>query len=190
MNLGLDAGTIALGITIFAARVVDVTIGTIRTISTVRGRTRAAFLLGLAEISIWLFVIAAVITDIHERPILGLFYALGFSTGNVVGILVEKRLALGHVVLRVFARSNGARLAQAIRKAGYTVTTFEGRGAAGPVIEVYVVCRRRALPEILKIVGEVTPKAFHVIELAGTVNRPVQAPLYRATGWRAVLKKR
>jgi len=190
MDLGLDAGTILLGVAIFAARVVDVTIGTIRTISTVRGRTKAAFLLGLAEISIWLLVIAAVIADIHERPILGLFYALGFSTGNVVGILVERRLAFGYVVLRVFARHNGARLAQAIRKGGHSATTFEGKGGAGPVIEVCVVCRRKALHEILGIVRDISPKAFHIIELAGTVSRPLRAAPQPATGWRAVLKKK
>ena len=94
MGLGLDLTTIITGILLFFARVVDVSMGTIRTISIVHGRTKMAFFLGFLEIGMWLAVISAVVSKIYERPILGIFYALGFSTGSVVGILIEKKLAL------------------------------------------------------------------------------------------------
>ena len=73
---------IKTGLLIFFARICDVSIGTLRTIATVNGRTRIAFILGFIELNIWVTVIAAVIKNIHSSYILGFFYALGFATGR------------------------------------------------------------------------------------------------------------
>jgi len=188
--LGLDGYTLLTGVLVFLVRIVDVSLGTLRTISTVQGRTRTAFVLGFVEVSMWLAVIAAIVNRVAERPVLGVFYALGFSTGNVVGILLERRLAFGHVVLRIITAAEGADLARAIRDAGHPVTCFEGTGASGPVTEVCAVCRRRDLKAILSIVGEEAPDAFYVTEPVGSVRtfrRPTMQP---PTGWRAILKKK
>ncbi|MFH1502534.1 MAG: DUF5698 domain-containing protein [Candidatus Eisenbacteria bacterium] len=190
MDLGLDLYTLLTGVVVFLFRIVDVSLGTIRTISTVQGRTRTAFLLGFVEVSLWLAVIATIVSRVAERPILGVFYALGFSTGNVVGILIERRLAFGHTVLRVFTREKGEGLAQELREAGHSVTCFEGTGRSGPVVEVCVVCRRKALKEILPIVGSVVPDAFYVTESVGFVRSERRPTMQPPTGWRAVLKKK
>ena len=188
--LGLDAYTLTTGVLVFLFRIVDVSLGTIRTISTVQGRTRTAFLLGFIEVSMWLAVIAAIVNRVAETPVLGIFYALGFSTGNVVGILIERRLAFGHTVLRIFTKRRGAELAGALHEAGHPATRFEGTGAGGPVTEVVLVCRRRDLREVLATMSEIVPNAFYVTETVGSVRttrRPIMQP---PTGWRAVLKKK
>jgi uncharacterized protein YebE (UPF0316 family) len=123
----LDLYTLGTGVLVFLVRIVDVSLGTIRTISTVQGRTRTAFLLGFVEVSMWLGVIAAIVNRVAERPVLGVFYALGFSTGNVVGILIERRLAFGHTVLRVFTSDRGAEFAAALREAGHPATCVRPR---------------------------------------------------------------
>jgi uncharacterized protein YebE (UPF0316 family) len=190
VDWGLDLYTLGTGVLVFLVRIVDVSLGTIRTISTVQGRTRTAFLLGFIEVSMWLGVIAAIVNRVAAKPILGVFYALGFSTGNVVGILIERRLAFGHTVLRVFTPEKGTELAAALREAGHPVTSFEGAGGSGPVTEVCVVCWRRDLPRVLAIMGDVVPDAFYVTEPVGIVRsfrRPTMQP---PTGWRAVLKKK
>lgn len=190
MDLGFDTYTLLTGVLVFLVRVVDVSLGTLRTISTVQGRTRTAFLLGFVEVSMWLAVIASIVNRVAEKPVLGVFYALGFSTGNAVGILLEKKLAFGHTVLRVITPEKGGELASAIRGAGYPATCFEGLGASGPVTEVCVVSRRRDLRKILSVVSEIVPGAFYVTEPVGsvrTVRRPIMQP---PTGWRAVLKKK
>lgn len=179
-----------LGIAVFLTRVIDVTVGTIRTIATVQGRTQTAFMLGFLEVGLWIYVVSAVITKIAEEPLLGLFYAFGFSTGNVVGILVERKLAFGYAVLRIISMKTGREMAAAIRKEGFPVTTFTGEGKNGPVLELYMVVRRRKLQKILDIVKQLEPEAFYMTEPAGMVRdviRPMPKP---PTGWRAVLKKK
>jgi uncharacterized protein YebE (UPF0316 family) len=190
MNIGLDTPTLLMGVAVFFARVTDVTMGTMRTISIVQGRTRIAFLLGFLEVSVWLVVISAVINRIMEKPILGVFYALGFSTGNVVGILLEKRIAFGHMVLRFITPRAGKKMAEKVRDAGFGVTTFPGEGLSGPVTMLYVVCRRRDLPRVLQIARSVEPDAFYITEQAGRVSKIYRPFMPSPTGWRAIFKKK
>jgi uncharacterized protein YebE (UPF0316 family) len=190
MDLGLDAPTLLLGIVIFVARVTDVTMGTMRTISIVQGRTKFAFLLGFIEVSMWLVVISAVIHRIVEKPILGAFYALGFSTGNVAGILLERRMAFGHMVLRIITPRAGRMMAEKVRVAGFGVTTFQGEGISGPVTMLYVVCRRRDLPKVIQIARSIEPDAFYITEQAGSVSKIYRPFMPSPTGWRAIFKKK
>lgn len=182
--------TLQLGIMVFFARVVDVSVGTVRTISTVHGRMKTAFILGAIEVSVWIVVVSALIEKISDKPVLVIFYALGFSTGNVVGILMERRIAFGYAGLRIFCRENGMELAAALRQAGYAVTTFQGQGKSGPVLEVYMVVKRKDLKGILEISQEIEPDAFFTSEHVGTVRQMVKTLEKQRTSWCDFIKRK
>lgn len=185
-----DHGILLTGVLIFFARILDVSLGTVRTIAIVHGRTRTAFFLGFVEVSMWLVVITAVIGKVATNPVLAVFYALGFSTGNVVGIRLERLIGLGHNALRIISRGNGAQMAARIREAGCAVTTFEGEGMCGPVTELYIVCRRKDVGDILYLAKEVEPDAFYMTEQAASVSKIYRPTLHSSTGWRAILKRK
>ncbi|MEW6379564.1 MAG: DUF5698 domain-containing protein [bacterium] len=168
---GMGIGTLLTGILIFLARIVDVSLGTVRTISIVQGRVETAFLLGFVEVSVWLAVIASVMDRVKEKPILGVFYALGFSTGNAVGILLEDRVSFGHIVLRIISPQRSREMAEQIRGLGHAVTTFQGEGASGPVTELYVMCRKSDLKRIVALVKCIEPDAFYTTEKAGVAGK-------------------
>lgn len=179
-----------VGILIFFARIVDVSIGTLRTIVTIQGRIRLAFVLGFVEVTLWVTIISAIVKNIETAPVLALFYGLGFASGNVVGILAERRLGLGHVALRVFSRTAGEVLADQFRDQGQPVTVFHGEGRSGPVSQLMIVCARKKVREILEQVREKDPEAFYLVEFARDVGH-LPAPLcQQPTGWRSVLKKK
>lgn len=188
---GFDYPTMLLGVVIFFARVADVSMGTMRTISIVQGRTKIAFLLGFLEVSMWLVIISTVIHGIAQKPILGVFYALGFSTGNVVGIILEKRIAFGHIILRIISTKSGKEIAEKIRKGGHAVTTFQGEGLSGPVTMLYVVCLRKEQNEVVQVVKSIEPDAFYTVDMAGMVSK-IFRPFcpQQPTGWRAIFKKK
>jgi uncharacterized protein YebE (UPF0316 family) len=191
MLKGFDPATLFLGIVIFLARVTDVSMGTMRTISIVQGRTRIAFVLGFLEVSMWLVIISTVIHSISEKPILGVFYALGFSTGNVVGIIFEKRIAFGHIILRIISTKSGKEIAERIRKSGHAVTTFQGEGLYGPVTMLYVVCPRKEQNDVVQMVRSIEPDAFYTVDLAGSVSKIFRPCMpQEPTGWRAIFKKK
>lgn len=178
------------GLFVFAARVADVSLGTLRTIAIVHGRTLMSFWLGFFESAIWLVVVSTIVQSVSEQPALGIIYALGFATGNLVGIKVEKIIAMGHLILRVISRKNPDIIAERLRNQGYRVTSFKGEGKTGQVTELYIVCRRLDLKKLLFDVLALDSEAFYVTEQAGVVSnvcRPIMQPV---TGWRAVLKKK
>jgi uncharacterized protein YebE (UPF0316 family) len=177
-------------ILVFVARLTDVSLGTLRTIAIVHGRTLLSFWLGFFESAIWLAVISTVVQTVLQQPLLGVVYAFGFASGNLVGIKIEKLVAMGHLILRIISRNDPDSIAMKMRDKGYRVTTFNGEGKNGPVQELYIVCRRRDLKLLLKTVLSLDPEAFYVTEQAGSVSnvtRPIMQPV---TGWRAVFKKK
>jgi uncharacterized protein YebE (UPF0316 family) len=192
MDLINQIGSIHLlyAVAVFFARVTDVSLGTLRTIAIVHGRTTMSFWLGFFESAIWLAVVSTIVQAVHQQPALGIVYALGFATGNLVGIKIEKIIALGHLILRIITRNHPEQIAEAMRAKGHGVTTFTGAGKSGPVTELYVVCRRRDMRKLLQIVLSIDPEAFYVTEQAGSVSnvyRPIMQPV---TGWRAIIKKK
>jgi uncharacterized protein YebE (UPF0316 family) len=185
-----DTSTLLTGILIFLARICDVSLGTVRTIITVQGRGVVAFVLAIFEILIWITVISTVVQKVASQPILALFYALGFATGNLVGIAVERKIALGFMILRVFTRTAGRALTERLRAVGQPVTVFQGEGMRGPVDELYIACRRRDLSRILSIVNEEDPESFYITEMARDVCRTIGPLSAECSGWRSVFKRK
>ncbi len=186
----MDLYTFATGLLIFMARIADVSLGTVRVIVTVQGRSVIAFFLGICELLIWITVVSAVIHKIDAHPVLALFYAFGYATGNVAGISLERKLALGFIILRVITRTAGKPLAERIRAKGQPVTVFRGEGMRGPVDELYIACRRRELKRILDIVKAEDPDAFYITEMARDVSKAGRSPYFLFNGRRSVLKRR
>lgn len=149
---------------IAATRVVDVSLGTLRMIAVVNGRRWLAWGLGFFEVLLWVMVVSHVIRTIDlEHWYYGVAYALGFATGNWVGIAVEQRLAHGEQAVRVFTRA-GEGIAAVIRGEGYGVTVFDGEGKDGPVEMLYITMRRKSVPRVIEIVRKMDSMAFYVVD--------------------------
>lgn len=172
---------------IFALRVVDVSLGTVRTISIVNGRVTLAVLLGFFEVLIWITAISQVMVGVSKSPVLLVAYAGGFASGNGVGIFLERRLAMGTQLLKLFTR-RGDVAARVLRNAGRVVTSVKGEGRDGPVEILHIVTPRRQTREVIEIARRVDPELFYVIEPVAGWSRRV--PISNPTGWRAVVKKK
>jgi uncharacterized protein YebE (UPF0316 family) len=174
---------------IFVARVLDVSLGTLRTIAVVRSRGILASVLGFCEVSIWIVVITQVMRSL-DNPWNMLGWALGFAAGNAVGIQIERRLALGWLVVRILTRDRGAEVAAALRELGQRVTEFAGHDPDGDVSLLYTVAARGMVPRLLGAARGIDPDCVLVSEdVRGyqTAVRPMAPP---RTGWRAISKKK
>jgi len=131
------------------ARITDVTLGTIRIIYISRGMKMLAPIFGFFEILIWLMAIGQIMQNL-SNPVYYFAYAFGFSGGNLVGIFIEERLAVGRVILRIITQRDATELVGHLRSAGYGVTTVDAEGAQGPVKLIFTVIDR----EKIKAVGD------------------------------------
>lgn len=169
---------IGLPALIFAARVLDVSLGTLRIIFTARGRRYLAPLLGFLEVFIWI-VIVSQITRGAQNLVAYLAYAAGFAAGNYVGIWIENRLAIGTLILRAILSDEGAQatnLAATLHNAGYGVTRVSGEGANGPVQLIYTVVRRKDLAKVIDLIHQIHPRTFITVEEARSVEEGVFPP--------------
>jgi uncharacterized protein YebE (UPF0316 family) len=172
---------------IIMARTLDVSLGTLRTVFVVQGRRSLAWFLGFWEILIWVTVASRVIQNLSE-PVYLVAYALGYATGNAVGITLERWLAFGDQVVRVFTKE-GPRIAAQLRSEGFRAVAFPGDDDDGPIDMLFIEVPRRKTPDVALFIRHIDPNCFYTIDDVQMVSRP-SLLLHRPTGWRAVMKKK
>ena len=142
MHLSLEFTwtAVLVALSIFALRVVDMSLDTIRVLFVVRGKKLLSWILGFFQSAVFVVAISSVLANLNNiLSLLG--YAGGFATGNVVGMLIEERLAIGHIQLTIMSSLRGASIAEQLRAAGYAVTEISGRGRDGTVTVLHVECQ-------------------------------------------------
>ncbi|GEA16371.1 MAG: hypothetical protein PWR22_312 [Moorella sp. (in: firmicutes)] len=147
---------------IFLARVTDVSMATLRMLLLVRGKRFYAAGIGFFEVSIFVVTLKYVVDRLNDPASL-VFYAMGFATGNIVGSLIEEKVALGQVTAQVITLHNPLELAGTLRAAGFGVTVTEGQGRDGchPILNLSFP--RRQLNVIQQMVNKWDPEAFVVV---------------------------
>jgi uncharacterized protein YebE (UPF0316 family) len=153
---------LTLPLFIFLAEVAVVTLCTMRTIFISRRRKFLAPLLGLVEVSIWLFAIGQVMRNLSDLRCY-LAFAGGFTIGNFLGILLEKKLAIGNLVVNVISHRDAAMLIESLKLAKYGVTAIGAQGAKGPVQVVTTVIKRKELGNVLSLIKQFDAKAFYSV---------------------------
>lgn len=154
---------VILPLIVFLARFIDMALGTVRIIFLSRGRKFLAPLLGFVEVFIWITIVSQIVRGAHNI-VAYLAYAAGFAAGNYAGMLIEERLAIGTLVIRVILPKDGVSLVDRLRTEGYGATYVDGHGAGGPVRLIYTVVMRKELSRVVHLIQEVHPKAFFTVE--------------------------
>lgn len=169
---------------IFALRIVDVSLGTVRLMITVRGHRGWAALAGFLEVLIWIVAVGSALQHLDSAYHV-VAYAGGFATGNYVGIVLENALALGTVVVRaIIPNEDGGTTAQELRREGYTVTEVDGRGRDGPVDVLNIVVARRYAPSVIEAIEQQGPRSFITVEELRTTDRGSLRPSDRRAAGR------
>lgn len=166
---------VVLPVLIFIARILDVSFGTLRIIYVSRGMRTLAAIVGFFEVLIWIVAIGQVMQNLTNW-VTYVAYSLGFSFGNYVGVSIEKKLAIGNLIIRVITRKEADELVKFLWSSGYGVTSVDARGETGPVKVIFSIVKRKKLPEVLAIIKRFNPNAFYTIEDVRFVNETFPAP--------------
>jgi len=154
---------VILPLLIFFARICDVSLGTIRIIFVSKGIKYLAPIVGFFEILIWLLAIGQIMQNL-TNVYYYIFYAGGFAIGNLVGIIIDERLSIGTVGVRIITRKEAKDLIDALKKADFGVTAVDAEGSKGMVKIIFTVVNRQNIQDVIKIVKKYNPKAFYSIE--------------------------
>jgi uncharacterized protein YebE (UPF0316 family) len=154
---------IILPILILIARIVDVSIGTLRIIFIAKRKVVLAPLLGFFEVLIWLLAIEQIFKNLSNVACY-LAYAGGFGLGNYIGMILEKRIALGLELIRIITKSHSTELINQLKSFGNGVTVVGGCGSNGPVKIIFSVIPRKRMKEVISIVNSIEPSAYYTVE--------------------------
>jgi uncharacterized protein YebE (UPF0316 family) len=169
MNSTLQVWVI-IPLLIFFAMILNVTISTIRIIFLAKSMKILAPVLGFFEVVIWLLAISQVMKSLNN-PMNYITFALGFSFGNYVGILIENKLAMGMVLVRVITRKDATELVAQLRSNGYTVTNVNAEGNTGLVKIIFTVISRKKIKNVVNTIKQFNPNSFYTVENIGFVSK-------------------
>ena len=159
----LSIPTAVLPFIIFAMRVSDMSLDTLRVLFVIRGRKPLAWILGFFQSLLWVIAITSVLSNLDNLWNI-IAYAGGFATGNVVGMTIEERLAIGHSNMQIISSRWGIAIAETIREKGYAATEIAARGKDGTVSMISCSIRRRDIKVVRQEVNKIDPDAFITVE--------------------------
>lgn len=160
---------------IFILRVSDMTLDTLRVLFVMRGKKQIAWVLGFFQSAIFVLAIGKVLTQVNN-PLNIIGYAAGFATGNVVGMIIEERIAIGHIMINIISPRRGSAIVSHLREAGYAVTELSGRGKDGMVSLINCSVLRKQVDAVHQLVNDIDPEAFITAEDV----RPIRHGFWRA----------
>ena len=108
--------TLIMCMKIFFARLIDVSLGTFRTINTVKGKDLVAASIGLAEITVWFLIVKEALNTDNNSIWIVIAYALGFSVGTYIGGKISKKFIKSNLEVQVILSSKDDNIVNKIKE--------------------------------------------------------------------------
>lgn len=157
---------------VFFARATDVSLGTVRVMMITKGYKLVASVIGFFEVLIWLAAMGTVLNNIDRMEnILG--YALGFAVGNYVGMILEEKIAIGYLSIRLVTKRDATALIEKLRETGFGFIQTRATGNSGEISVVYCTIKRTNFNKWLEIVKTFNPGAFYTVADVKSVKSEV-----------------
>jgi uncharacterized protein YebE (UPF0316 family) len=154
---------VILPLLIFGARIMDVSLNTIRIIFVMGGRKGISTILGFFESLIWLLAIGQIFQHV-DNIYSYIAYPAGFAAGIYVGMRIEERLAYGKVVVRLITQQPLKPLLSYLNDKEWRYSFVEAESARGREQLLFTVIQREDLPILLKYFADHYPNGFYTIE--------------------------
>jgi uncharacterized protein YebE (UPF0316 family) len=174
---------VVIPLLIITARILDVSIGTIRIIFVSKGYKSLAPILGFFEVLIWIAAAGQVMKNLNNFYYY-IAWGIGFAVGNWIGMVIENKLSLGDVILRIITNKQSVQMIEYLRKNNYILTVFDGEGSSGEVKLIFMVILRQNLKSVITIIKGFDENAFYTVEdikmvSGGAYSKIEPDPIYK-----------
>ena len=151
-------------IIVCCAKIVEISIQSLKTCMMVKGQRLKAAALGFIECLIWGLVISTIISTLGDNYLLLLFYCFGYAVGLFLGSTIEGKIAIGTSSIELIANDENTELLTTYLKEknmGYTV--FDGRGSKDKMNMIFIVLARKETPKVLKDIRKICDKKVFIV---------------------------
>lgn len=150
---------------IFFARIIDVTLATLRTVYSVKGKTLLAGIIGFIEATIWFIVVKEALNTDIQSPFIVMSYAGGFAAGSVLGTLVSKTFVNSLIKVEVITTKATPDNVEKIRLEGFGVSVIDILDNDDDVDKkmLIITLNSKHLEELKRILRHIDRNAFVVV---------------------------
>ena len=170
---------------IVLARILDVSLDTIRVVSVVQGRRAVAAVLGFFQAVVFICAVAKVLLNMNQ-PVYALAYGLGFATGTYLGMVIEQRLAFGKRLVFLLT-PKGPKLAEVLRAADYRVAEVKGHTRDGDLTIICVEIPRREGQKLIRLASVVDESCVFIVQDIRLADFPTHEAKNARQRWRSWL---
>lgn len=149
-------------LSIFLARIIDVSIGTVRTIVMVKGHTKQATILAFFEVFIWFFAARQALATNYNQLLIAIFYSGGYACGTYIGSILSNIFIKGTTTVQVITSKATKKNLELIRSKGYAVSAisitddYDGIKKKMLILEI----NNRDLKNLTKLIRSIDSNAF------------------------------
>lgn len=161
---------LVLPIIILAAKIVEASMETIRTVYISRGHKYLASGIGVVKTAIWLVSTGIVLTNLTYLPGI-VAYVAGYGIGTLLGMEIEKKIGIGNVIVRIISPKDPEGLMQRLGDLGFGITRVNGSGRFTQTVSVLLlVIPRREEARLLAVLQQDYPDLLFTIEDISTMS--------------------
>ena len=150
-------------IKIFFARILDVSLNTIRTTFVLRGKTLIVAIIAFLEITIW-FLVARTALNTELNFFIVLSYSGGYTTGTIIGTIITNNFIKTNMELIVI--SNKIRTTKKIKDNDYGVTILN---KDKDKIVLLIETKKKRIDDLTTLLNKLDKNAFITIKETKTI---------------------
>ena len=155
---------IAVCLIVCLAKIIEITIQSLKTCMMVKGQRLKAAGLGFVECTIWGLVISTIIGTLGDNLFLLAFYCVGYATGLFLGSTLEGKIALGTSSLQLIAnKENAAKIVEYLKENSRGYTVFDGQGSKDKMYMIFIVLPRRDVVSVFKQIRKICENNVFVV---------------------------
>ncbi|MCK9618326.1 MAG: DUF2179 domain-containing protein [Lentimicrobiaceae bacterium] len=174
---------VILPLLIFLSRIADQSIGTLRLIFLSKGYKFIAPFLGFFEVIIWLVAVSQIMKHL-DNVLCYIAYGAGFAMGNFIGIILEEKISIGNVIIRLITGTHYEELVQQLSEHNYGLTLVDAQGSKGPVKIIFSIIKRKDIPHIVSLINMYSPHIFYTIEEVKDIKKGI----FRSVSRKSIFK--
>ncbi len=141
---------------IFFARILDVSLGTIKTIYIVKEKRLISSIISFIEVLIWFLIAREALNTDLDSLLIPIVYSLGYATGTYIGIFLSSKFISGNLTIHLISNKLTNQNILKLKKQGFGLTKINSKYL---LIEI----NKKNLSKLKESILKIDSKAFIII---------------------------
>jgi uncharacterized protein YebE (UPF0316 family) len=152
----MDWNIVLTCLAICSAKILEISIQSLKTVCMVKGERKIAALLAFIECLVWGFVISSVITSLSSNVWLLLSYCIGYASGLFIGSIIESKIALGTSNIQIMVdKEHVDAVEKYLIENSHGFTIFDGHGSKEEMCMIIMVLARKDVKCVMKEIKKI-----------------------------------